>query len=334
MEFRETLGMAAPDVTVANTTTETDADTFTLGGGLLGDKNKILVTEICKVSFATTTAILTARTKYGDGPITAAATFSLLSGAPVTNKLLKLQSYLYADDDANLQGLAIEGAIELTSAQKGGVPLGSGGGAELSGGDLPIVTSFEWNEAAAGNSITLEHITYERVSFIEAAAIPEPDELGTQFLTLSPPNRITYPLRNDLVFYAPLEVDLSILGIEPVNFTRASASASTWNDGASHDVAEDEPRFEWDGGEPQGLLIDTAYENLQFAAANDLDGLGTVYWVEDGVVKNSIDDGGAPFDASGNYTGPDAVHIKRVTGFESAHSTALRAYVSAILAKP
>jgi hypothetical protein len=336
MEFREVLagGIDAPNTTFdGSITTEQEAHRFTLRGGLLGDRNKILVTAICKVTFNSTTAILTARTKYGDRPIEAAATFSITDGDPLTDKRLRLQSYLFADDDPDLQGLSIEGILEAPIADQAGIPVGSGGGAEASGGDLDIVTTFQWNEVDGDNEITLEHITYERVSFIEEAAIPEPDELRMQFLTLSPANRITYPLRNDLIFYAPLEVDLSILGIEPVTFTRASTSTATWNDGDSHAVTVDEPRFEWDDEEPEGLLIDTGTENLQFAAANTLDSLGTVYWMEDGVVKNSIDDGGAPFDSSGNYTGPDNVHIKRVTGFESAHSTALRAYVSGILSR-
>ena len=140
--------------------------------------------------------------------------------------------------------------------------------------------------------------------------------IQTQIFTDSLLNRIIKPLRDSVIFYAPLEVSLDFMGIDPCTFTRAGTSTATWRDGTAHAVAVDEPRFEWSAGLPLGMLLTSATptESLQFASANNLSDANTLFWIQEGVVKKTTADTN-PFNGSGVWTGASGSHIRRVLKF-------------------
>ena len=152
------------------------------------------------------------------------------------------------------------------------------------------------------------------------------------FLTDSVVNRITKPLRNSVVFYAPLESNLYFMGIEPCTFTRSGTSTATWHDGGSHNVATNEPRFEWQSDLPRGLLLTSSAptESLQFNAANSLHDANTIFWIQEGVVKKTTADTN-PFNSSGVWTGASGSHLRRILKFNKVLSASELAYIEALL---
>jgi len=182
----------------------------------------------------------------------------------------------------------------------------------------------------------------------------------TQIFALAPVNRLQASIRSCLSFYAPLEMSLAYMGIEACTFTRAGTSTATWRDGASHNVGANEPRFEWSGGEPLGLLLNPVSETLQFAAANLLHDSNTLVWIEEGVFKSTTAysiaraaafDPGAfseafdvadtiedvvpesnTFNSSGVWTRAGSAHRRRIAKFNRALTSDEVAYVAGILA--
>lgn len=131
-----------------------------------------------------------------------------------------------------------------------------------------------------------------------------------QLWTVSKLGRLTPELRRKLKFYAPLTESLHFWGVDPVSFTRASASTATWRDGAAHDLAANVPRFEFNGELPLGIKLDTG-ETLEFSAQNGLDDAATLIWFEDGAPKSTPGDSN-PFNNEGRWTGNLDVHVKHV----------------------
>lgn len=156
--------------------------------------------------------------------------------------------------------------------------------------------------------------------------------IATQIFTASLLNRITQPLRASVIFYAPLEVSLGFMGIEPCTFTRAGTSTATWRDGASHTVAVDEPRFEWSAGLPVGMLLTASAptESLQFASANALHDSNTLFWIQEGVVKKTPTDTN-PINSSGVWIGASGSHIRRMLKFDKILTAAELVYVEGLM---
>ena len=156
--------------------------------------------------------------------------------------------------------------------------------------------------------------------------------IQTQIFTDSLLNRITKPLRDSVIFYAPLEVSLDFMGIDPCTFARAGTSTAVWRDAASHTVAVNEPRFEWSAGLPLGMLLTSATptESLTYATANNLSDANTLFWIQEGVVKKTTADTN-PFNGSGVWTGASGSHIRRILKFNKVLSASELAYISELI---
>lgn len=128
--------------------------------------------------------------------------------------------------------------------------------------------------------------------------------------TLSRLSQLPLVLRRKIRFYAPLLESLDFMGVDPVTFSRASASSALWRDGASHAVAAHVPRFEFYEGLPLGLFIETG-ETLEFNPANNLHDENTVIWFEDAVPK-STPTNPVPFNSVGRWIGNLGVHNKHI----------------------
>ena len=134
----------------------------------------------------------------------------------------------------------------------------------------------------------------------------------TQLWSVSKLNDVPLQVRRKLRFYAPLTESLDFMGVDPVTFTRASASSAMWRDGASHTIGQHVPRFEYDAVTqfPLGLLIGIT-ESLVFNPANYLHNADTLIWFEEATPKSTPTNVN-PFDATGAWTGNRNIHIKHI----------------------
>lgn len=172
---------------------------------------------------------------------------------------------------------------------------------------------------ATTSDVVPQYASLEKLSYIEPPDIPESDIPNTQIVTLYKINRLPHSLFKDVRFYAELTHNLSFMGIGTATFTRASTSTATWRDGAAHAVAVNEPRFEYSGDTAIGLRITTATETLTFPTANGLNGSGTMFWKEDGVVKRTPTDTN-PFNSSGTWIGSTNVNISHILQFDASRT--------------
>ena len=135
--------------------------------------------------------------------------------------------------------------------------------------------------------------------------------MNLQLWTVSKLTRLPFALRRDLRFYAPLQEHLDFYGIDPVTFARTGAANATWRDGQTHSVPANNPRFEYSGELPLGLLVESG-ETLQYASANGLDDANTLIWFEEDSPKSTPTNSN-PFSSTGIWTGNLDIHVKHVT---------------------
>lgn len=134
--------------------------------------------------------------------------------------------------------------------------------------------------------------------------------MAFQFWTTSNLGKLSFSLRRDVRFYAPLIDNLDFMGIDPVTFSRASTSTALRRDGLVHNVAANVPRFQYTAETALGLAI-TAGETLQFSAQNGLDDSNTLIWFEDRAPKSTPTQAN-PFSSAGIWTGVLNFHISHI----------------------
>lgn len=305
--YEEAIDITTSDVTIANTVTETALYTGTLPGGSLNVANKAKWEMSGKISFAGV-ATLTLRLYYNNTLVT---TCSVTSAGAETSIGIVIYATLNGDGSIGSQFGTIQAFTDADVTSN----VGWGASTQGSGGDLEFKVTAQWSGASSSNTITNHHSVLSVLGIATVAEAEELDEDATAIIFVdSKLNGLDYDLRNDCYFYAPLEHDLIFYGYGNVTFTRATASTATWRDGGSHDVAINEPRFEYSGETLLGLAINTATETLTYDTDNDLSGSGTLCWLQDNVFKSTPSTTN-PFNGSGVYTGTSGVHISNICKF-------------------
>jgi len=291
-------------------------------GGTLGTINSLWINARFKVTVGAGNT-LTVSIKYG-ASLQVDLTFQAIAG--VTNEALIVEAFLSALGSASVQVLHAYGAAGTAAANWNGFPNNRAGGTEDSASDQPLIITL------TGNG-TKEHVTVVKVGAPLALTPPEATRPLTMLYSIGPLVRFPHSLFKDIRVYAELRHNLDYMGPGVITFTRASTSTATWNDGASHAVAVNQPRFEYSGGASLGLLFNSgAGESLSFPSASGLGGANTLYWKENNVWRTTF--GGAnpnPFTA-GVWTGNNSIHIADILQFGKVLNAAEHAIVSKIWA--
>lgn len=163
------ISTVVTDVTVTNTTTETDLISVSIPAATLGTANAVRVKiYISDFDQGTTGDALTLRFKYGS---TTAITLTVNQSATVdTNFQGYIEAFLLADGATSAQEASIminlveAVAADFTKTAIGQrVVGGSGTAAEDSTGALTLAVSAQWESAATENSITMFHAVIEKV---------------------------------------------------------------------------------------------------------------------------------------------------------------------------
>jgi hypothetical protein len=340
-EFLESYDVDSDSVLVSNTTAETEVyntvDRIPGGivGGTLEDGNCLWINARFKVSFVDTAAVLTIRLKYGTTPLVVDLTFQALAGTPLVDLALIVEGFLSALGSPSIQAFHAKGCVELAAADWGGIPNNRSGGIEDSDSDQDLIITAQWNNANAANAVTKDHVTVVKIATPEEVTPPDPDQPLTMLYSVGKLSRLPHSLFKDVTFYAELTHSLDFMGVGSATFTRASTSTATWRDGAAHAVAANQPRFEYSGEVPRGLLFSTvAGEALNFPTTNNLSDAGILFYVLDGVVKKAPSDTN-PINGSGNLSGV-GVHYRDLLKFRTGRVLSAQeiAAVTAILATP
>jgi hypothetical protein len=318
---RATLTTAPSNVTVTGSGT---LFSYVVPGGTLATHNSIIFEAQGTISFGGA-ATLTLTLVYGG---TTLATCLVTSLGVLSGKSIFIDARLSADGSASSQSGYIRSLLGVAPSQDGSTPVGSGIAGESSGGDLTLSINGSWS--GGGNTITIYYASLELLGFGVDTSIALPEEPTAYIFLNSKLNKLHYSLRKDAVFYCPCEHELTFFGDGSVTFTRAAASTATWNDGATHTVAANKPRFEYSGGSPLGLAINTGTEVLTFSTLNLLSDSSTLCWVQDGVFKSTPTNTN-PFNGSGVYTGSSGVHVKQFVKFKRVLTINEIAAVQAIL---
>jgi len=130
-----------------------------------------------------------------------------------------------------------------------------------------------------------------------------------QLWTVSNLQRLDYPTRRKIVFYAPLVESLDFHGVDPCTYTRAGTTTAAYR-GGSKSIGANVPQFEYTGETQLGLWIASPVA-LRFEAGNNLNNANTVVWFEDRVPKSTPTQTN-PFDSGGNWTGNTNIHLSHV----------------------
>jgi hypothetical protein len=305
------------DVTVGNTASKLPLWTQTITGGDLGSDKRIEALGQGKFS-KTTSGVLRLRLEYGT---TILATAVIHVAATQTDVGFLAEAVLSAKG-AGAQVGTINVFVGTPTGDWGAQMLLIDDGAGLldSNSTLDMKITAQFDNAAAGDTITMEHLVSTINGFTAEAEVPEQPVPNTAIFTMSKLNSLPIELLLELKFYAPLEHDLDFFGIGAATFTRASTSTAVWRDGVAHAVAINEPRFEYSGETPQGLAMSTSapVETLTFPTANGLSDANTLIYVIDGVVKSTLDGDPNIFTAGGAYNGGDDKHLLHVFKFKRA----------------
>ena len=314
MSYQQSLDIQTADVTVANTTTETAI--YTMGGtgipgNTLGAQNTVDTEIQAKIGFSGSGQTAAIRA-YLNGTLAAGCTISSFGTA--SNRGLIIRINLCGDGSSNAQFCSIEPILGYT----GGVLDGSMGYGLLtqnSGNDLSWVIKVQFSTANPSTTITASHVVTSALGIATVSTPDELDDASGLIYVDSLLNGLNYTIRNDAYFYAELYHDLDFFGYgAAAGFTRGSVVGATWRDGATHNVGSNDPRFEYSGDTPLGMLINKSIETLSFSTQNALHDSNTLCWIEDGVFKSTPTNTNI-FNSGGVYTGNNNVHISQIVKF-------------------
>ncbi len=326
IQYIRSLDANSNDVNIANTAAITSLYSKVIDGNLLGNNNRIEWEMSGAIGFNGANT-LTLYAFYGG--VTVSSCTVGASGA-ASDKGLYAKVILSADGSSTSQFSTIESFVGLAYSADTSVPVGWGRSSINSGSDQTYEVKGKWNAASAGNTVTHSHSTLTLLGWNADPNTVELDEPTLQILTATPLNNLNYTLRKNCYFYASLEHELTFYGYGGVTFTRAGSTVATWRDGASHTVAANQPRFEYNAETPVGMAIASS-ETLTFDPTNNLHDSNTICWIQDEVYKSTKRGDSNPFNSSGVWIGSTGVNIKRLVKFNKVLSTAEDNMVAAVL---
>lgn len=154
------VDLTLADVSVTNTTDETNLVSFTLPGGLLGTANLVRIEMHISDLDITTGDDLTLRLKYGSTTVLsrqidpgsaisdklADFTFELVGAGSTSSQASYFREFIY-DDQLDPSSTESTTWINATTGA---------GGSEDSTGDLTLAVTAQWNDAAVANNITMD----------------------------------------------------------------------------------------------------------------------------------------------------------------------------------
>jgi len=164
------ISTVVTDVTVGNTTTETDIISVSIPAATLGTDNgvkaRIYISDFDQRTDGDATCTL--RFKYGS---TTALTLAVLQSSTADSNLHGyIEVLLVADGATSAQeisasiNLAVDSAAEFTNtAINQRIMSGDGTAAEDSTGALTFAVSVQWGDAETGNTTTMKHAIIEKV---------------------------------------------------------------------------------------------------------------------------------------------------------------------------
>jgi hypothetical protein len=319
-DYVEVLESTGTGSTVSNTTTLTTIYTYDVDGGTLSDNNRLRWQMQGNIGFASG-GQLTLHLMYA-GLTVASCIAANGSGGVETGIGILVEAELSGDGSVNSQFGTIHSYIGLSRADDASTPVGYGSLGAASGGNEDFEIKVQWNAASGNNTFVSEHSTLELISSSVVAEEDELDEPTAYIFISSRLNNLRYDLRKDAYFYAPLEHELEFYGYGDVTFARNSTTTATWRDGASHSIAVNEPRFEYDGDDVEGLLITTSTETLTYSTANALSNSNSLCWLQEGVYKSTVRGDTNIFNGSGVLTGLTSTHIMHIVKFNKVLSGA------------
>lgn len=156
------VSLVTSNVTVADTTTETDLISVTIAGGILGTANGVRARLMISAAGVTGTPTLTLRLKYGATTLATITLSTLISLKPAYIDVLLLATGATNSQEALFSINQFYSSITNVNQLNSQAEVGTS--SEDSTTDKTLKVTAQWGTASASNTLTLAHALIEKIA--------------------------------------------------------------------------------------------------------------------------------------------------------------------------